>query len=129
MSSIPGVLIFRLYESTLTHMQTLNLPGNVLCLVTSSSRVIISVDTVHAPGSTTELFTSDKPAPSFYTYNFNGDVFEENTTFQIAGVEHNDVVGIDSVENKRMGTLLYSIENLRKRVGDFDGTEAEAEET
>jgi tRNA (guanine-N(7)-)-methyltransferase subunit TRM82 len=125
MTSIPGILVFRLYESTLTYMQTLRLPGNVLSLVTSSSRVIISVDAVHAPGSTAELSTTDKPASSFHTYNFNGDVLEQDTAHKIAGVEHHEVVAVDSVENKRMATLLYSIEILRKRVGDYDGAEVE----
>jgi tRNA (guanine-N(7)-)-methyltransferase subunit TRM82 len=90
--------------------------------------VIISIDIIHAPGSITELSATDKPASSLFTYKFNNAMLDKDTSFRIAGIKDNDIVDVDSAENKRMTNLLYSVENLRKRVGDIDGAEAEAEQ-
>jgi hypothetical protein len=101
-------------------MRNLTLSGNVLSVVTTPSRVIVSVDTIHMPASTTELRNTDNPASSFYTFKFNNGVLEEDAIFRIAGVKDGE-----SAENKRMKNLLYNIENLRKRVGELDGGEVE----
>ncbi|EPE29584.1 WD40 repeat-like protein [Glarea lozoyensis ATCC 20868] len=123
--AIPGIFVFKLIDTTLTHVQNIFLRGNALGVVTTPSRVITSIDTIHTPASTIELRSSDKPDSSFVTFKFTNGVLEEDSDFKIAGVKDSEIVDADSVENKRMKNLLYSIENLRKRVGEIDGGEAE----
>ena len=90
---------------------------------TPSNLVLISVDSTHKPGSTTELRNSDSTEEVTTTSPFQAFVFEEDgklvqDSFVLATAEGNDVAegAVGGLRN-----LLYSLENLRKRDGEEKG--------
>ncbi|TVY49927.1 tRNA (guanine-N(7)-)-methyltransferase non-catalytic subunit trm82 [Lachnellula cervina] len=127
---IPALFTFHLKENnTLQHAQTLRLPGNALSITTgiaapdgSPTRVLISVDSTHKPGSTTELSDSAEGSIS----PLQAFVFEDGKLAQDSFAL--SVVGGDDVSEGAVGglrNLLYSLENLRKRDGEERGKEGE----
>lgn len=129
-SRIPALFTFHLKENnTLQHAQTLRLPGNALSVTTgiaspdgSPTRVLISVDSTHKPGSTTELSDSAEGSIS----PLQAFVFEDGKLAQDSFAL--SVVGGNDVSEGAVGglrNLLYSLENLRKRDGEERGKEGE----
>ncbi|PBP24629.1 WD repeat domain-containing protein [Diplocarpon rosae] len=123
-SSVPALFTFTLTtENGLEHLQTLLLPGNVLCLVgttadasDATAGLIVSVDNIHKSGSTSDLrenttdFLSSLLAYKFQDRSLveNGPIFSQFTD-----------LGDDGAAG-RLGNLLYSLENLRKREGQVN---------
>jgi tRNA (guanine-N(7)-)-methyltransferase subunit TRM82 len=92
-------------------MQTVKLSGNALAVVINTSaasdqsdtstQLVVSVDTFHKPGSTTEEWKdADKDTYPLQSYKF----------------QEGDASG--SGGSGRLTNLLYSLENLRKREGE-----------
>lgn len=101
-------------------MQTLPLSGNALALSLvakpNTSGLIISIDTIHVPGSTSKLRTdSTETLKALQSFEFqDGQLVEGGVAFaRSEGADEKDagVLG-------RLGNLLYGLENLRKREGD-----------
>ncbi|KAK0118877.1 tRNA (guanine-N(7)-)-methyltransferase non-catalytic subunit trm82 [Cadophora gregata f. sp. sojae] len=114
---VPALFIFLLTPSNrLEYLQTLALPGNVLALSLTSSRLIVSIDTIHKPGSTNELRTeTTENLNVLQTFEFSTqELMLVEGALAFAKIEEDwklDAVG-------RLGNLLYGLENLRKREGD-----------
>ncbi len=107
-------------QNELKHLQTLHLSGNVLAFVSTAvdgadaSSLIISIDTVHKPGSTTEQKEDETGISTpLLSYKFHeGQLAEGGPTFSSAEDE------VDISAAAHLGNLLYNLENLRKREGD-----------
>ncbi|KAL2064822.1 hypothetical protein VTL71DRAFT_3962 [Oculimacula yallundae] len=116
---VPALFTFTLTpKNQLEYMQTLQLSGNALSLVTSPFGILVSIDTVHTPGSTSEVRTeSIETIQALESY-----VFQEGKLVS-GGVTFVSAAGLGEVEAGavgRLGNLLYGLENLRKREGDGD---------
>lgn len=127
--SVPALFLFnlRLDDNSLQHIQTFELPGNPLAVETfaplpitgSSEDVVISIDTVHLPGSTTERRSDaserDRALLGVQLRNMGlvsiEVVFNESTESCTSQLQNGDSKG-------RLSNLLYSLENLRKRDGE-----------
>lgn len=75
---------------------------------------MVSIDTVHKPGSTTEQ-REDKTEvlKSLLSYKFDeGKLVEDGPAFSVAEG------AVDISAAAHLGNLLYNLENLRKREGD-----------
>ncbi|KAH7417023.1 guanine-N(7)--methyltransferase subunit trm82 [Cadophora sp. MPI-SDFR-AT-0126] len=116
---IPALFTFTLTPSNqLTHLQTLPLQGNALAVspITATSKFIVSIDTIHKPGSTSEVRTDDlEDLKSLQTFEFQDDILVESAlAFERSEGGEEEQVG----DSGRLGNLLYGLENLRKREGD-----------
>ncbi|KAK2626640.1 hypothetical protein QTJ16_003815 [Diplocarpon rosae] len=122
--SVPALFTFTLTtENRLEHLQTLLLPGNVLCLVgttvdasDATAGLIVSVDNIHKSGSTSDLRENMTDfSSSLLAYKFQDrSLVEDGPNFsQFTDVGDGGAAG-------RLGNLLYSLENLRKREGQFN---------
>jgi tRNA (guanine-N(7)-)-methyltransferase subunit TRM82 len=110
-------------------LQTLNLSGNALAVVVGASttkdqsespnRLLVSVDTVHKPGSTTEIREhADKSLNPLQSYIFQEGQLVQDGTFQLALADQGDGEGRRSGVPGQLINLLYNLENLRKREGE-----------
>lgn len=133
MSRVPALLVFFLgADNSLKLTQVLALTGNPLSLVpeiqkpdSTSDRVIVSVDNIHKPGSTTELRDSNEEAVSpfqAFVYEDPANEILRPDSFTIVAVEGESMT--ESVVGG-LKNLLYSLENLRKRDGEERGKEGE----
>merc|ERR1712093_189905 len=116
---VPALFTFTLTPlNQLTHLQTLPLPGNVLAIspIPATSKLLVSIDTIHKAGSTSELRTdSTESLSALQTFEFqDGMLVEGGVAF--ARVEDGEEGQV--AETARLGNLLYGLENLRKREGD-----------
>ncbi|KAG4432211.1 hypothetical protein IFR05_012310 [Cadophora sp. M221] len=114
---VPALFKFTLTsQNKLEHNQTLSLPGNALAITVLPSKLIVSIDTIHSPGSTNELRSNT--ADRFNCLNSfefqDGMLVGGGVVFTEGEVESDGEVGAVG----RLGNLLYGLENLRKREGD-----------
>lgn len=103
-------------ENKLEYIQTIRLPGNALAvevnISTAESSLVVSVDNIHKPGSTTERRgDTDDTVKSLHSYRFQGRELAAASTFAVAPED-------EELGSARLSNLLYSLENLRKREGD-----------
>ena len=107
-------------DNTLQHSQTIVLPGNALSSITnvseSTTKLIVSIDNVHKSGSTTDRREeSEELFNSLCSYTFQ-------THQAITGASFDVVEGREDADNGnvlgKLGNLLYTLENLRKRESD-----------
>ncbi|CAL3964108.1 unnamed protein product [Diplocarpon coronariae] len=121
---VPALFTFSLtMENSLEHLQTLLLPGNVLCLVGTTADasgatagLIVSIDNIHKSGSTSDLReNTTEVSSSLLAYKFQDGSFAENGSIfsRFSDVSRDGVAG-------RLSSLLYSLENLRKREGEVN---------
>ena len=100
--------------SQLQHIQTLRVSGNVLdsAIGADEGLLMLSLDSCHNPGSTTKRRELASGAiDSLQSFIFQGrELFPTKIRFQSA---KDDLEGIG-----RLTTLLYGLENLRKRDSD-----------
>jgi tRNA (guanine-N(7)-)-methyltransferase subunit TRM82 len=113
----------------LEYVQTLKLPGNALAVVVDTStkpnhsvksnRLLVSVDTIHVPGSTTQgRGEIDRNLNSLQSYEFREGQLIQDEKFKL------DIAYPDDRDDSRIGAslglsnLLYNLENMRKREGD-----------
>jgi tRNA (guanine-N(7)-)-methyltransferase subunit TRM82 len=114
---IPALFTFLLTpENALKHIQTLRVPGNALAVATcksaSESNVVVSVDCIHKPGSTTERRQGiEEAAEPLQLYKFQDHELVAASTFMLAD-------GDDEYQSVRLTNLLYNLEYLRKRDGE-----------
>lgn len=116
---VPALFTFTLTPlNQLTHLQTLPLPGNVLAIspIPATSKLLVSIDTIHKAGSTSEIRTdSTESLSALQTFEFqDGTLVEDGVAFARVGDGQEEQVA----ETARLGNLLYGLENLRKREGD-----------
>jgi tRNA (guanine-N(7)-)-methyltransferase subunit TRM82 len=114
---IPALFSFLLQgDNTLQHIQTLQLPGNALALAvaakSSETSIVVSVDNVHNPTSTTERRpdTGEDVEP-LLLYKFQGHHLGAASTFKLGD-------GHEEIQSTKLTNLLYGLENLRKRDGE-----------
>ncbi|TVY39124.1 tRNA (guanine-N(7)-)-methyltransferase non-catalytic subunit [Lachnellula occidentalis] len=127
---IPALFTFHLKDdNTLQHAQTLQLSGNALSVATgiaasdgTPKRVLISIDSTHKAGSTTELRDSTEELTSPFQAFILQDGNLAQDSFALSVVEGNHV-SEGAVVGLR--NLLYSLENLRKRDGEERGKDGE----
>ncbi|KAM3066026.1 tRNA (guanine-N(7)-)-methyltransferase non-catalytic subunit trm82 [Clarireedia jacksonii] len=122
---LPACIIYTLTaEAHLTHLQTLPLSGNALSVVlsyTTDSKIslIVSIDSVHAPWSTTAARESNETSINplqFYRFDEPEGRFmnEEQNGFVTVGSEG----FVEEGKIDRWKTLLYGVGNLRKMDGE-----------
>lgn len=110
-------------------MQTVKLSGNALAVVInplagsdqsdSSTQLIVSVDTFHKPGSTTEEWKdADKNTYPLQRYKFQDGKLIQEGVFQVPTPVRDEGDASGSGASGRLTNLLYSLENLRKREGE-----------
>jgi len=119
--SIPALFVFLITPAnTLQHIQRLQLPGNVLTFVASPESVVIAIDTIHAPFSTSIQRTEDASGSGEEVVNplqafaFENQLLVPATPFEVVDQQEERPDGALA----RLGNLLYGMENLRKRDGD-----------
>lgn len=115
--SVPALFTFLLTpENTLKYMQTVRLPGNALAVAvsisTTDSGLVVSVDSIHKPISTTErrVETEDAVEP-LHLYKFHGRELVAGAVFSVAARD-------EEPNSARLTNLLYNLEKLRKRDGE-----------
>ena len=117
-------------ENRLEYMQTLILLGIALAIVfgtslkedefDGSNRLVVSIDTTHKPGSTTEeREDASQNLNPFQSYIFQNGKMVQDGTFQLAIAKQDEGEANGSGAPGRLTNLLYSLENLRKREGDM----------
>lgn len=119
--SIPVLLVFLLTTSeNLDFIQSIRLEGNALSVAVHfsdrRSSLVISVDNIHALGSTTEQRTPElETVKPLQFYEFQGRLLKFVMGFGLVGdqEELGNGTSLGHIRN-----LLYSLENLRKRDGD-----------
>jgi tRNA (guanine-N(7)-)-methyltransferase subunit TRM82 len=110
-------------------MQTVKLSGNALAVVInapaesdqsdSSTQLIVSVDTFHKPGSTTEEgWDADQDPYPLQSYKFQDGKLIQEGAFQIPTLVRDEIDTSGSGASGRFTNFLYSLENLRKREGE-----------
>ncbi|KAK7887548.1 tRNA (guanine-N(7)-)-methyltransferase non-catalytic subunit trm82 [Exophiala xenobiotica] len=146
---LPILLSYSLADQgQLRHHQTVVLGGNALDVAIGPAlwEIVVSVDTVHKPGSVKDVRPEATPESSFFeTFELFSDASEATNgeaqpqegresalrweRSSLAMLLNNAVPGIESVElaqgdpshsnstNSALGEQLYSLENLRKRKG------------
>jgi tRNA (guanine-N(7)-)-methyltransferase subunit TRM82 len=116
-------------ENRLEYIQTLKLAGNALSVVVdllprkpqsdTSNRLLVSIDSIHKPGSTTEKREdADGNLNPLQSYQFQEGKLILDGTFQLATADPDEGEASGSVASGRLTNLLYSLENLRKREGE-----------
>ncbi|KAL3418976.1 WD repeat domain-containing protein [Phlyctema vagabunda] len=113
---VPILLVFTLTsEEKLVFCRSYVLPGNPLCLVASEAHganILVSIDTIHKPGSTTVCRDATEPAPDpLVQFALSGDALTRCTT-SFAVPRHTG-----KEQSSQWTSLLYNIENFRKRDG------------
>lgn len=140
-SSLPILLSYLLDEAgKLLHHQTLTLAGNVLDVAIGPSQwgIIVSIDSVHAPGSLKTFAPQDTPKPPMFesftfpyitaaTSQVGGHVklqwertsFARQLNEAASKIERVDVPIEASTQPTSVyssfGEMLYGLENLRKK--------------
>jgi len=127
--SIPALFTFLLTgDNALQHIQTVTLPGNALSHIIHDSRtsamelkrfLIVSVDSIHKPGSTTAARDdATKETSPLYMYEFQDQLLKSIITFHSS----DEGEGLRMEETSGNFTnLLYNLEALRKKDGDTRG--------
>jgi tRNA (guanine-N(7)-)-methyltransferase subunit TRM82 len=129
LGSVPALFTFLLTtENHLNYMQTVKLSGNALAVVintspesdqSDSTQLIVSVDTFHKPGSTTEEWKdADKDTYPLQRYKFQVGKLIQEGVFQVPTLVRDEGDASGSDASGRLTNLLYSLENLRKREGE-----------
>ncbi|KAI9794181.1 MAG: tRNA (guanine-N(7)-)-methyltransferase non-catalytic subunit trm82 [Peltula sp. TS41687] len=121
---IPALFAFHLSSgNSLTYDQSLPLKGNPLgtAIYESLASIVVSIDNVHKPCSTTQTrdssTNSDVLLQCFSLKGDNNDshVWEENAKW-VQPIEHiNSQGSFETSSLDEMGGLLYSVESFRKR--------------
>ncbi|KAF8863476.1 hypothetical protein BDZ45DRAFT_738447 [Acephala macrosclerotiorum] len=126
---IPALFSFNLHldENVLQEPQIVELPGNPLAVITdipllsegSTGDIIVSIDTIHQPGSITKLRSETSEAEKRLMIFHHWDVGLVPSDAAYKGPAEEDENLVQSGEKiGRLSNLLYSLENLRKRDGD-----------
>jgi tRNA (guanine-N(7)-)-methyltransferase subunit TRM82 len=94
------------------------LQGNALAVAAhtsaagSSNNIVVSVDSITKPGSTTERRTDTEEAVEpLRLYRFEGHQLVAASTFEMAGAD-------DEGTSVKPMNFLYNLDNLRKRDGE-----------
>ena len=114
---VPATFTFVLTtQNQLHHVHTLKLPGNVLNIATVAGGVVLSIDTIHKPGSMTDRREPGAESiDSLQAFIFQGRELVPSTM-------KFDVAKDEVEESGRLTNVLYGLQNLRKR---DDGREEE----
>lgn len=111
---VPAVFIFSLSSTSgLQFLQQQPLSGNALAMAAvGTSGLVISVDTVHAPGSTSAV-RREEPLPVMPLEAF--EVGDRKIATSALRFKPQEASGTDAA---KWSNLLYSLGNLRKRAGE-----------
>jgi hypothetical protein len=102
--------------------------GNPLDIATTGNTILISTDTIHEPGSISNINSSEHFQPRLQAYQALGEQVGGGAVFKQHGHLNHVLTELNmqsTVEwhEKKLQTLLYSVENLRKRGGTDDSAE------
>jgi len=126
---IPALFIFDIADSKAG--RAIALSGNALAvtfvqMLQESYTVIVSIDSIHKPGSRTVARADKVSRLQYLSRNQDGHWQEDAKAPEALALferAHGDVIGdgtsegLDSASHKAVQSMLYSIENLRKRPG------------
>ncbi|KIW00972.1 uncharacterized protein PV09_07494 [Verruconis gallopava] len=107
----------------------LPLDGNPLDVVSTGNTLLVSTDNIHCAGSTTDIETSEAFRPRLQAFQALGEELGGAAVFKPDQHLNNKLVQLNEQSTvgwheKALQTLLYSVENLRKRAGvDDSGTD------
>ncbi|CAG8961030.1 hypothetical protein HYFRA_00002570 [Hymenoscyphus fraxineus] len=124
--AIPALFVFSISEeNNLTHVQTLPLIGNPLCLVIfpstkldTASSVIVSVDYINKPGTTAEPREKDDQFINPLQHLILSDGV---LTLGDELPSRAEALKDEKHNSAKLKNLLYGLENLRKRAGEDRG--------
>ena len=108
-------------------MSFLPLNGNVLDIGLIGDAMIVSLDNIHASGSTTDIDPRDKFKPRLQAFQAVGEELGGGAVFK-PYKQVDDVLAELNQEStgewheKELRNLLYGVENLRKRGGQDEST-------
>ncbi|KIN04850.1 hypothetical protein OIDMADRAFT_39319 [Oidiodendron maius Zn] len=113
---VPALFTFLLTpDNILKHIQTVKLPGNALALttyaLTPEGSIIVSVDSIHKPGSITDCRSEAEATEPLRLYMFRGNELNNKSIFKPTNA-------YDEKQSVKLTNLLYNLENLRKRDGE-----------
>ncbi|KAK7521666.1 tRNA methyltransferase-like protein [Phyllosticta citriasiana] len=104
-----------LHEGGKTKTMAVGLAGNVIDVAVDEGHAFVSVDNVHAPGSTSTV-RSDKVA-RLQALKVEGGL--QVSTVEMGELRGaNDAGTVDVIEKDRLGETLYGVSKLRKRGGE-----------
>ncbi|KAH8676880.1 hypothetical protein BGZ60DRAFT_526302 [Tricladium varicosporioides] len=115
---VPALITLTLTsQNTLQPKTTILLPGNVLSLISSkNNRIILSIDTIYKAGSTTEVRNEDDQIDAnLLSFTFERGDLIRDMNFRKGSVDAVEAGRKEVVNVTALKTLLYSLENLRKR--------------
>ncbi|KAE8832793.1 hypothetical protein HRS9122_08506 [Pyrenophora teres f. teres] len=122
---VPALFHFKMGDA---HAKHIPLNGNALdvaMIQTSISPMclIISIDNIHKAGSTTEVRNDKVPRLQYFSRQADGEWIEDaHMATALSGFAHGreaDSNGLDAGESA-VRSMLYNVENLRKRPGADD---------
>lgn len=127
LEGIPAVFHFVLpsynvqaFESTSSEVEVLPLAGNPLDVVVKQDgkHLLVAVDNIHEPGTTTELRHTSTSTPRIQCIDVQRrqEIPSEATEILNAYGDSNTEVAIENVKGLR--STLYGVETLRKRGGE-----------
>ena len=111
---VPAVFIFSLSSTSgLQFLQQQPLSGNALAMAAvGKNGLVVSLDTVHAPGSTSEV-RREEPLPVMPLEAF--ELGDRKVATSALRFKPQEASGTDAA---KWSSLLYSLGNLRKRAGE-----------
>ncbi|KAH8591307.1 hypothetical protein B0O99DRAFT_519576 [Bisporella sp. PMI_857] len=132
---VPAVFTFLLTPSnTLEHIHRLQLPRNALAItIADNNTLVVAIDTIHEPfftkvrrptsversgGETNVTEAAAEPLKPLQAFAFEEQRWVPSSSFEIIEQVEDDVDGTDKGMLGKLGNLLYSLDNLRKRDGD-----------
>lgn len=125
---VPAVLMFELKENShLQYLETLSSPGNVLGVAVDTSsedgitRLILSIDTIHIPGTTTKLRENTDVVYPLQRFSYTNGSWNSDLNFQVMERYETDLEDKNGLN--RLKEILYNLESLRKREGDNQAEE------
>lgn len=107
------------HEAGKAKTMAVRLAGNVMDVAVGEGHVFVSVDNVHATGSTSSVRTDKVARLQALKVDEGWQVSSVDTaTGELRGANHVGTVEVDEQEKERLGETLYGVSKLRKRGGE-----------
>lgn len=108
-------------DGDMVHFQTIKLSGNPLDIITTASGVVVvSIDSIHEAGSTFKTRSKSAcKADTLKVFHIRGMRWVEGEISFEAPLKQSQIYEENKESSSaRLSSLLYNVENLRKRGGE-----------